>query len=137
MNKITIIGNLTADPKMREVNTAQGVMSVCSFTVAVNDRRSGEQNATFFNVTAWRKLGENCMTYLAKGRKVCVVGSVSVRAYSTQQGEARASLEVNAEDVEFLTAKDADPQAGARAAAYPAPAPAQVPMPVETDELPF
>lgn len=102
MNKLTIIGNLTKDPELR--TTPSGV-SVCDFTVAVNRRnkRDDQPEADFFHVTAWRQLGENCGKFLTKGRKVCCVGPVSVRTYQTQSGETRASLEVTAEDVEFLS----------------------------------
>lgn len=105
MNKLTIIGNLTRDPELRTVGSG---ISVCDFTVAVNRRRTGEgqQEADFFRVTVWRQLGEICAKYLAKGRKVCVVGPVSVRTYQTQQGETRAQLEVTADDIEFLSPRD-------------------------------
>lgn len=101
MNKLMIIGNLTKDPDLR--STSNGV-SVCDFTVAVNRRqkKEGQPDADFFHVTVWRQLGENCGKYLAKGRKVCCVGAVSVRTYQTQSGENRASLELTADDVEFL-----------------------------------
>jgi single-strand DNA-binding protein len=106
MNKLTIIGNLTADPNLRTANTANGPVSVCDFTVAVNARQKG-QDATFFRVTAWRGLGENCGKYLAKGRKVAVTGPVSARAYTPNSGgDPRAVLEVTAEDVEFLSGKE-------------------------------
>jgi len=112
MNKIIIIGNLCADPQTR---TTQTGITVCSFTVAVNKRvKQGEHpEADFFRVSAWRQLGENCQKYLAKGRKVAVVGAVSVQTYQGNDGATRASLEVNADDVEFLTPKG---DAGATAA---------------------
>lgn len=101
MNKVYIIGNLTRDPELR---TTQSGKYVCTFTVAVNRRQKGDaQAADFFRVSAWNQLGENCQRFLAKGRKVAVVGSVSVNAYTTQNGENRASLEVFAQDVEFLS----------------------------------
>ena len=101
MNKITIIGNVVRDPELR---TTQSGINVCTFTVAVNRRVKGDSNAAdFFRVTAWRQLGENCHRFLAKGRKVAVVGAVSVSTYTAQNGETRANLEVTAEDVEFLT----------------------------------
>ncbi len=110
MNKIILIGNLTRDPELR--NVAGGV-SVCDFTIAVNDRRSrnqqngGQQQETaqFFRVTAWRQLGENCAKYLAKGRKVFVSGPLNARTYQANDGTTRVSLEVTAEDVEFLTSR--------------------------------
>lgn len=106
MNKLFIVGNLTRDPELR--STPNGI-PVCTFTVAVNRRRAagaeaGQQpEADFFRVTAWRQLGENCNRYLAKGRKVAVVGAVQVSTYTAQDGTTRASLEVTADDVEFLS----------------------------------
>ena len=104
MNQLTIIGNLTKDPELR--TTAAGV-NVCDFTVAVNRRQrresqAGQPEADFFRVSAWRQLGESCAKFLTKGRKVCVVGPVSVRTYQAQDGTTRANLEVTAQDVEFL-----------------------------------
>lgn len=138
-NKLTIIGNLTKDPELR--TTAAGV-NVCDFTVAVNrrqrrDAQNGQPEADFFRVSAWRQLGESCAKFLTKGRKVCVVGPVSVRTYQAQDGTTRASLEVTAEDVEFLspsgqngTEQSAPAQAPAAPAGFTA---------VDTDEseLPF
>ena len=106
MQKLFIIGNLCADPQLR--STRDGT-PVCSFTVAVNRRQksaeAGKPDADFFRVTAWRALGESCGKYLAKGRKVGVTGSVSVNTYTTQDGSTRASMEVVADDVEFLSPK--------------------------------
>ena len=105
MNKLFIIGNLTRDPEMR---VTQNGINVCSFTVAVNRRRreGQEPEADFFRVTAWRQQAINCSQYLSKGRKVAVVGSVAVSTYQANDGTTRATLEVTAEDVEFLSPKD-------------------------------
>lgn len=154
MNKLTIIGNLTRDPELRSVNGRDGAVNVCDFTVAVNRRQrnaQGQNEADFFRVTAWRALGENAAKYLSKGRKVCVIGPVSVRTYTTQDGRNGASLEVTAEDIEFLTPRsDGDGASGGYAAAPAAPAPTASPAPaaapaphqmgfteVEVDDLPF
>lgn len=108
MNKTFIIGNLTRDPELRSVNGRDGQVSVCDFTVAVNRRNGGNGNngqpeADFFRVTVWRGLADVCKQYLAKGRKVSVVGPVSCRTYVGNDGVTRASLEIQADDVEFLT----------------------------------
>ena len=139
MNKLTIIGNLTRDPELRTTSTG---LNVCSFTVAVNRRRSANSNqpeADFFRVSAWRQLGENCQRYLAKGRKVAVVGSVSVSTYTANDGTTRASLEVTADDVEFLSSRNED--AGYAPAAPSQPAPAAPAMngfeEVDDEDLPF
>ena len=136
MNKLTIIGNLVKDPELR---TTQAGVSVCTFTVAVNRRRrpGEEEQADFFRVSAWRELGENCAKWLIKGRKVAVVGPVSVSTYQGNDGKTYANLEVLAQDVEFLSPAGERPQEAPQAA--PA-APQQQQMgftAVETDELPF
>ena len=81
--------------------------------MAVNKpKRDGQDHgADFFRVTAWRGLADICGKYLAKGRKVAVVGSVSLHTYQSN-GETKASLEVNADDVEFLSPKETDQQTG-------------------------
>ncbi len=144
MNKLFIIGNLTRDPELR---TTPNGHSVCSFTVAVNRRRSasaeaGQQpDADFFRISAWRQLGENCCRYLAKGRKVCVVGSVTVNTYTGNDGVMRASLEVNADDVEFLSPRgETSADTGGAAAPYQASQPAGQSggfVKVDDEELPF
>lgn len=105
MNKIILIGNLTADPQLR---TTQAGDAVCTFTIAVNRRKSnnaqaGQPEADFFRVNAWRQLGENCAKYLSKGRKVYVSGPVQCRLYTGNDGQTRASMEVTAGEVEFLS----------------------------------
>lgn len=143
MNKLIIIGNLTRDPELRATPSGK---SVCNFTVAVNRRRSqnnGQPEADFFRVTVWNQLGENCQRYLAKGRKVSVVGPVSASTYQASDGSTRVQLEVTAEDVEFLSSRNDDQAAGGYAApaapTYPAPTPAAPSgyTAVETDDLPF
>ncbi len=109
MNQITIIGNLTADPKRRDVETANGPQTVCNFTVAVNRTRGAAETADYFRVSCWRKQAENAMKYLAKGRKVCVVGPVSARGCVDCNGAACASLEITAESIEYLSGR---PQSG-------------------------
>ena len=104
MNKLTIIGNITKNPDSK---VTQSGVTLCTFTVAVSKRKTqdGQPDSDFFRVTAWRQLGENCAKYLAKGRKVCVIGPVSVSTYKGNDGTVRASMEVTAEDVEFLSPK--------------------------------
>ena len=135
MNKLTIIGNLTKDPELR---TTKDGIPVCSFTVAVNrpkrNNNTNEPEADFFNVTAWRERGEICAKFLEKGKKVCVIGRVSVRTWETETKHG-ASLEVLAEEVEFLSTRVSDT---ANEVPAPAPVDAQTKMPiVETDDLPF
>lgn len=108
MNKATIIGNLTANPESRLVNTRNGTATVCNFTVAADNFVHGQKVTTFFRVTCWYKLAENVMKYLVKGRKVCVVGPMSASAYIAQDGSARARLEISANEIEYLSSKQKD-----------------------------
>lgn len=111
MNRVFIIGNLTHDPEMR---VTQSGINVCSFSVAVNRRRAGDQQqpqADYFRVSAWRGLAENCQKYLAKGRKVAVTGPVSVSTYQAQNGTTRATMEISADDVEFLSPRSEQQEA--------------------------
>ena len=105
MNKFIIIGNLTKDPEL--ASTASGV-SVCRFTVAVTrDYTSGgERKTDFFNVTAWRALGESVAKFCEKGNKIAVVGSIQMRMYEGNDGVKRNVVDVIAESVEFLTRKE-------------------------------
>ena len=106
MNRITIIGNLTRDPELRM--TSNGI-PVCSMTVAVNRRRRAQeaQETDYFNVTTWRQMAESCAQYLTKGKRVAVSGAVSMRTYEGRDGRLHASLEIQAEEVEFLTPRTA------------------------------
>lgn len=139
MNKLTIIGNLTADPV---TNTTQTGKKVCNFNVAVNRRgqqQEGQPEADFFRVSAWNKLGESCQQYLKKGRKVAVVGSVSMHLYTAQDGSTRGNLDVTAQDVEFLSSSG---QGGATVeesstVQEQAVQPNMTPVAVDDDQLPF
>ena len=119
MNKLFITGNLTADPEVR--STPSGT-TVCTFTVAVNRRfsrsDSGERATDFFRVNAWRQLGDNCGRYLAKGRKVAVVGELQARLYEAKNGETRMSLDVNADEVEFLSSPGQSQEGGYSQSGY-------------------
>lgn len=132
MNRTTIIGNMCADPQLRTANTSAGQVSVCSFAIAVNSRRGGQEQTTFFNCTAWRQAGEIIAKYARKGNKMYVSGAVSVRTYQKSDGSAGASLEITVDDFEFLTSRsESQPVPTAQ------PAPVE-PMPVDMDdELPF
>lgn len=105
MNQLTIIGNLTKDPVLR---TTQSGKTVCSFTVAVNRRQkdqNGQTIADYFQVSAWNQLAQTCQQYLAKGRKVAVVGQVSVHTYQGNDGKTYAQMDVMANEVEFLSSR--------------------------------
>jgi len=141
MNSLSIIGNLTKEPVLR--TTPSGV-TVCNFTVAVNRRKKGDQqpDVDYFNVSAWNKLAETCNKYLSKGKKVCVVGPVSVRTYEGNDGQTRAQLEVTANDIEFLSARNEGGDSAPAQTYTPAQQPSDeqagfTPVDMDTNDLPF
>ena len=107
--QITIVGNLGRDPEMRY--TASGT-PVTSFSVAVSRQWTGQdgqkqEKTVWFRVTAWRQLAELCSQYLAKGRKVLVVGEMEESSiWTDKQGNPRSSLEVTAREIKFLGQRD-------------------------------
>ena len=103
MNKVFLIGNLTRDPELTE--TAGGI-KICRFSIAVNRSfvaADGERKTDFFNVVAWRGLGETVARFAKKGNKVAVSGSIELRNYEDSQGVRRTGIDIVAQDVEFLT----------------------------------
>ena len=100
-----IIGNVGREPELRY--TQSGV-AVCDFSVAVsrrwNDRTSNEQReeTTWFRVSAWRGLAETANQYVHKGMQIMVAGRIGASAFIGQDGEARATLELTARDIQFL-----------------------------------
>ena len=106
MQRIYLIGNLTADPVLR---ATQNGTSVCQFTMAVNRRfpgPDGQKQTDFFRIVTWKTQAENCAKYMAKGRKAAVIGELQARTYEAKDGTTRLSLDVSADEVEFLSPKD-------------------------------
>ena len=100
MNKVFLVGNLTRDPELSTVGAAGA--SVCKFGIAVNRRVGGNQETDFYNITAWRALGENCAKFIKKGSKVAISGDIQIRNYEDKEGNKRTSVDVVADAVEFL-----------------------------------
>ena len=108
INRVIITGNLTRDPELRSL---QSGTAVCKLRVAVNSRRkdqSGEwvDKPNYFDVTVWGAQGENCATYLSKGRPVAIDGRLDWREWEAQDGGKRQSIEIIAESVQFLGSRD-------------------------------
>ena len=111
MNKQLVIGNVCGEPDVK--STPSGV-TVCSFVVA-SDRRfkdaHGEKVTDFFRIQAWRQLGDICGKYVKKGMKVAVIGELQARTYEAKDGTTRMSLDVCADEVEFMSkANDEKPE---------------------------
>ena len=108
MNKVFLIGNLTRDPELTEINSG---IPLCRCSIAVNRNyggADGERKTDFFHCIAWRGLGENVARYAKKGNKVAVTGSIELRNYEDSQGIKRTAIDIVAQEVEFLTPKQSD-----------------------------
>lgn len=103
-NQAIVMGNLTRDPELRTTPSGQ---SVASFSVATNrswQDPSGERrdSVEYHDIVAWGKLGELVNSYLAKGRKVLVVGRLQTRSWEAQDGAKRQKTEIVATDINFV-----------------------------------
>ena len=109
--QLTIVGNVGQDPEMRY--TPSGV-PVCNFSVAVNrtwTNAAGEkqEQVTWFQVSAWRRLAEICAQYLTKGDRVLIVSeSIDVNAWMDRDGAARANIQVMPQSIRFLSPRLGD-----------------------------
>ena len=99
INQVILLGRLTRDPELRTTSTGKNIVN---FSLAV-DRGGQDDTADFFEITAWEKLGDLVMQYLAKGRKVLVQGRLRQDSWDDKEtGKKRSKIEVTATDVTFL-----------------------------------
>lgn len=102
LNRVILIGRLTADPNLRYTPTG---VAVCQFTLAVDrpfTREGGERETDFIPIVTWRQLAETCANYLKKGRLTAVEGRIQVRSYENNEGKRVYVTEVIADNVRFL-----------------------------------
>lgn len=99
-NKVILAGNLTRDPELRFTNNG---IPVCNFGIAVNRVRSQNEEVDFFDVTAWRELGETIANYKSKGDPILLEGRLQFRSWDTNEGEKRNKVDVVADNIQFLS----------------------------------
>lgn len=134
MNKVYLIGNLTRDP---EISTTTSGISVCRMSIAVSRRFSnaeGGRDTDFFNVTAWRGTADNCAKFLKKGNKIAVSGSIQTRNYEKADGTKGFSIDIVADEVEFLSSKNDGTAEGGMPVGG---SPISDLQPIDDDNLPF
>jgi single-strand DNA-binding protein len=101
-NRVILAGNLTRDPELR---FTQSGTPVCGFGLAVNRVFSKNDEVDFFNVSAWRDLGERVANYTNKGDPVLVEGRLQYRTWEAQDGSKRSAVDVVADNVQFLSSR--------------------------------
>lgn len=102
MNKVILIGRLTANPNLRYT---QNGTPVTTFTLAVDrpfTNQGGEKGTDFIDIVTWRKLAEIVANNLEKGRLVAIEGRLQIRSYDDQNGVRRKAAEIVADQVKFL-----------------------------------
>lgn len=106
MNKVILIGRLTADPELRYTPNGQ---PVANFTLAVDRRFSKNDETDFIPIVTWRRLAEICKEYLHKGKLVAIEGQLQTRSYEDKDGNRRKAFEVVGDEMQML---DRGPGAG-------------------------
>ena len=124
MNKVFLMGRLTADPEMRQ--TPSGV-TVTTFTIAVDRRfsKDGQRQTDFIRCTAWRQQAEFICKYFKKGSMICVIGNIQTRSWDGQDGKKQYSTDIIVEEVHFTGSKAETGTTGASAQGVFNQAPAQ------------
>ncbi len=121
---VTLVGNLTRDPELRQTPTGT---SVCQLGVAVNSSykdSTGQwvEKPNYFDVVVWGPQGENCARYLSKGRQIAVDGRLDQRSWEAQDGGKRSKVEIIADTVMFIGGQNETREPAFRGGSQPAPA---------------
>ena len=105
MNRVMLIGRLTAKPELKNTNSG---IAVAKFSVAINrafSNAQGQKETDFINITAWRKQAENICNFLDKGSLVSIEGKLQTGSYTDKDGNKKFRMDVIADSVQFLESK--------------------------------
>ena len=136
INQVVLVGRLTRDAELKYTNTGT---AICKMAIAVNRRRKSNDQwideASFFDIVLWGKLGETLSQYLVKGKQVGVVGELRQNKWE-QDGQPRSKVEVVASNIQLLGGRSEGSKSGGNNE------PAAVPFPAENkddfeDDIPF
>jgi len=116
LNRVALIGNLAADPEMRETSTGK---PVANFSLATNRQWKSDDGkkvtaTDFHRVVAWKRLGEICGEFLRKGAAIYLEGTLKNRSYETKEGDKKYLTEIVAKNIKFINLKkdkDGNPKA--------------------------
>lgn len=142
MNRVILVGRLTADPDLRYTQSGVGVTN---FTLAVNrsfKNADGEQQADFIQCQVWKKQAENVANYLKKGSLCGVDGRIQTRNYEGADGKRVYVTEIVADSVQFLDTKKSGQNGDKSGQAYPSSKPEDPikdgqPIELNDSDLPF
>lgn len=134
LNKVQLIGNLTANPEVRETPNGQKVATVSIATNRVWKDASGakQEQTEFHNVVLWRGLAEVMEKYVTKGQKVFIEGYLQTRSWEDQTGAKRYRTEIVADNLIMLSSKGSGSGGDDFAQAFSDDAPAEASAPKRT-----
>ena len=112
MNKVVLMGRLTADPDVRYSNNGDNQLCIARYTLAVDRRfkRDGEPTADFIRCVAFGRSGEFAEKYFHKGIKIAVDGRIQTGSYQNKDGQTVYTTDVIVENQEFAESKAASEQ---------------------------
>lgn len=149
INKAMVTGNLTRDSELRQTPSGTPVLN---FSIAVNDRRRNQQTgewddyANFIDCAMFGRRAEGIAQYLVKGCKVAIEGRLHYSTWEDRNtGQRRSKIQINVDEIEFLSARNGGGSYGGGAPSQPqsapqpaqAPAPAPAPAAYDDEDIPF
>lgn len=142
VNKVILIGNVGRDPEVRYLDSG---VAVATLTLATTERGYTLQNGTqvperteWHNIVLWRGLAEVAEKYVHKGDKLYIEGKIRTRSYDDQNGVKRYVVEIFADNMEMLSARQSGaPQTGVPFQQAQPSQPQQTANPQGMDEPPF
>ena len=146
VNKVTLLGNLGADPDTKKTASGQSftLFNVATSNAWTNREGQRQEHTEWHRIVVWGKLAETCAEYLFKGRKVYIEGRLQTRSWEDDKNQKRYTTEIVAFQVLFLgggnqekkpsatSSYTNEPSFGSPPASDESPSPAQ-----EADNLPF
>ena len=140
VNKVTLLGNLGADPEAKKTASGQSItlFNVATSNAWTNKEGQRQEHTEWHRVVVWGRLAETCAEYLSKGRKVYIEGRLQTRSWEDDKNQKRYTTEIVAGQVLFLNGnleKRAEPSSSY--ANEPAFGKEEASKPTMTDDIPF
>ena len=104
LNRVYLVGRLTKDPEVRQTQSGRSVLNArMAVNLAYRDKEGNwQEDVTFINLVAWRRLADLCGEFLHKGSPILVEGRLKSRTWEDREGKNRDVVEIHAERVQFL-----------------------------------
>ena len=120
VNKVTLLGNLGADPETKKTASGQNItlFNLATSNAWTNREGQRQEHTEWHRIVVWGKLAETCAEYLSKGRKVYIEGRLQTRSWEDDKGQKRYTTEIVANQVLFLGGNQEKRTAAADTSSY-------------------